>query len=264
MRFTVAPVPCRPMHIFLTGASSGIGAAVARAYGRSGPHRFTLLARREAELEALATELRAVQQEAFVAPCDVTDAVAVQQVVDAAEARFGPIDVVFANAGIGEPASAKRLKAHEVARTMRVNFEGCTNVFCAVLPSMLARGQGHIAAVSSIAGFRGLPGSGPYCASKAALSMMLESMRFELVPLGIAVTTVHPGFVTTPMTARNRFPMPFLWSAERAAAYIVTRMPRRPREINFPWPMVLVMRLARLIPNAIYDRIMGGRSGWKA
>jgi short-subunit dehydrogenase len=126
----------------------------------------------------------------------------------------------------------------------------------AVLPGMLERGRGHIAAVSSVAGFRGLPASGFYSGSKAAVTTFLESLRVDLRSRGIAVTSINPGYIATPLTAKNRFRMPFLMSAERAAVIIADGLERRPAELTFPWQMKLFMNFARLLPNWAYDRVI--------
>jgi len=248
--------------VIVTGASSGIGAAVAVEFARSVHANVVLLARRMEQLEAVAEQVREAGGQALPIPCDVSDAAAVQLAVDRTRAEFGPVDIALANAGMGTPMSMKNFTAERVERTMAVNFLGATHLYAAVLPHMLERGSGTIVGVSSIAGFRGLPSSGPYSASKAALSTMLESMRLELRGRGITVTTVHPGFVKTPMTDPNSFPMPFLVSVDRAAKIVTRGILKRRREVNFPWQMVLLMRLVRWMPDWIYDRVMGGRS-WK-
>lgn len=252
------------MHIFITGASSGIGAAIARSYAATRadePVRITIAARRVAELEALAKELVAAGAEAFALPLDVADLDAVGEAHDAAVAKFGPVDVLVANAGLGEPTTARRLRPDRIQQILRVNVEGATNLICAVLPSMIERKQGHIAAVSSLAGRLALPGHGAYCASKAALSTFLECLRPEVEGLGIQITAIHPGFVATPMTAKNRFPMPWLWTAEQAGAHIVARMRRRPRSIDFPKPLVWLVAFASMLPRSWVARVVSGRAG---
>ena len=179
------------------------------------------------------------------------------------EAELGPVDVALANAGVGTPMPMKKIEAKAIARTMRVNFEGCTNVYAAVVPGMIERGRGRIVGVSSIAGFRGLPASGPYSASKAALTVMLESMRLELKGRGISVTAVHPGFVRTPMTDSNPFKMPFIVEPDRAARIIVKGVMRGKRQVEFPWQLVWLTRMARAMPDWMYDAALGGRTNWK-
>ena len=147
-------------------------------------------------------------------------------------------------------------------RTMRINVEGAANLFAAVLPAMLERHQGQLVGVSSIARWRGLPRSGSYSASKAALTTLMESMRLELRAEGIAVTAVHPGFVVTPMTEKNAFRMPFLMDVDKAARVTTRGILERRRDVNYPRAMVLAVQLSRLMPNWLYDRLMGGKAGW--
>ena len=174
----------------------------------------------------------------------------------ALEAALGPPDLVVANAGIGGQGHALDLRMETLTQTMRTNVEGPVRTLLLALPGMKARGQGHLAGVSSVAGVRGLPGTGVYSASKAALSTILESFRVALRPHNIAVTTINPGYVVSPMTAKNRFKMPWLMPTERAARIIADGLERRRTEINFPWQMAFLYWLARQIPNFLYDRLM--------
>jgi len=246
--------------VLLTGASSGIGAQLAITLAERWRARIGLLARRTEQLEDVAHRVREVGGEAEVLPCDVVDDEAVRRCVETVEDRFGPVDLAIANAGVGDPLPLHKMgDSARIQRVFRVNLEGPANLFAAVLPQMIERGDGHIAAVSSIAGFRGLPGSAPYCASKAGLSCYLESLRLDLKHRGVAVTTIHPGFVATPMTDKNRFPMPFMMSSERAALILERGLRKRKREINFPWQMVGTMRLLRAMPNWMFDLALSPR-----
>lgn len=234
----------------ITGASSGIGAALARELSRRG-WSLALLARRVELLEALVTEL----PNAIAIPCDVADRAAVQSAVRRAEDELGPIELAVANAGMSIPNHSTKFNCAEAEQTIQVNLMGMIYLFDAVIPSMVERRRGQFAGVASVAGLRGLPTAAPYSASKAAMQAFLEATRVELRPYGIAVTTVNPGFVATPMTEKNRFRMPFLIDADRAARIIADGLERRARVIEFPRRMSLVMRLARILPSAIYDRI---------
>lgn len=242
--------------VLLTGASSGIGAALAVELARTRNARIALLARREELLAEVARQVIDAGGEAVAFPCDVVDAEAVAAVVTQVSEQLGPIDIVIANAGVGSAMGVSDLSYETIRHVMDVNYHGTASVLAAVIPGMVERGSGQVAAVSSIASYRGLRRSGPYCASKAAVSTLLESLRLELAPLGISVTTIHPGFIKTPMTDKNKFPMPFMVPVERAARIIATGLLKKRREINFPWQMVLMVKLLRLLPGWMFDRMM--------
>ena len=243
--------------VAITGASSGIGRQLAIELARRGA-TVALLARRQDLLEALAETIRRDGGRARAIPCDVADRAQVERAIGAIAAEEGPIDVLVANAGVGLPTPAHRLDLDVVERLVRVNVLGVMYAVGAVLPAMLERGDGHLVAISSLAGWRGLPSSATYSATKAAVSTWMEGLRVELAPRGIRVTTVHPGFVRTPMTAKNDFPMPFLMDVQRAARIIVRGIEAGRRQINFPVPMVAVMRLARHLPDVVYDMLVAG------
>jgi NAD(P)-dependent dehydrogenase (short-subunit alcohol dehydrogenase family) len=251
--------------VWLTGASSGIGAALARALASRGA-RVALFARRREELEALARDLErsalagaaegaAGAPRVLVQPGDVTDHARVRDAVREAEAAFGGLDIAILNAGVGDSLPAAKLDAAVVRRVFEVNLLGAVHGIEAVLGAFLERGDGVIVGVSSVAGYRGLPQSAPYCASKAALAVFLESLRIDLAPRGIRVLTVSPGFVKTPLTDRNRFPMPFLLAPERAATRILRGIERETRDIHFPWRLTVPMKLVRLLPVWLYDPV---------
>jgi short-subunit dehydrogenase len=242
--------------VFLTGASSGIGGELARTLGAKGA-RIALAARRKDKLDEVAESVRKAGGEALVLPVDVGDRVAVETAVAAAQTTFGPIQTLIANAGIGLPTPARCLDVDRVEEMFRVNFLGAVYATGAVLPAMLEAKGGHIVGVSSLAAWRGMPLTSTYSATKAALSAWLEGLRIELAPKRIQVTAVHPGFIRTPMTANNDFPMPFLMDADRAAAVIIGGIEAGRSEINFPLPMNVAMRLARHLPNVVYDSLIG-------
>lgn len=236
----------------ITGASSGIGAQLSRELVSRGWH-VVMLARRRELLDELATELT---PNATAVACDVTDLTAVKKAVE----ENGPFDLAIANAGISIPTYAPAFNVVDAEAIMRVNVLGMFYLFDAVIPSMVARKSGHFAGVASIAGLRGLPSSGVYSASKAAMQAFLEASRSELQGTGVAVTTINPGFVDTPIVAKYQFKLPFLVPADRAARIIADGLEQRKREIEFPAPMSLLMRTVRLLPNALYDRL-GRRFG---
>lgn len=239
----------------ITGASTGIGASLARELARRG-HAVGLVARRRELLDALAAEIVAAGGKAAVAAADVTDKDSIGPALARLQVELGPCDLLVANAGIGDPSHAKKVPVEVTERVLQLNVFGVLYAAGAVLPGMLERGSGHLAVVSSVASARGLPGSGAYSASKAAVSTLFESWRVDLRPHGIAVTAIHPGFIRTPLTDKNRFPMPFLMESDLAARIIADGLQKRRSDITFPWQMALVMVLLRRLPNCLYDRIM--------
>jgi short-subunit dehydrogenase len=230
----------------LTGASSGIGAALARELSRRG-WAVALLARRGDLLRDLAGEI----DNAVAIECDVTDNASVH---DAVRKAGGPFDLAIANAGVGMPSHATKFNIAEAEQMVRVNVLGMMYLFDAVIPSMVERRSGRFAGVASIAGLRGLPATSVYSSTKAAMQAFLEASRVDLAPYGVGVTIVNPGFIETPMTSKNRFKMPFLMKVDKAASIIADGLERGKRVIEFPLPMSLLMRFARLVPDAVYDR----------
>jgi short-subunit dehydrogenase len=240
--------------VLITGASSGLGAEMARQLAAGGA-KVALVARRADALAALVAEIAAGGGTARAWPADVADAAAMVSVAAAVAAELGPIDVAVANAGIGDLMRSHQFDAALVSRVMRINVEGAANTFGAVLPAMVARRQGQIVGVASLAAWRGLPTSGPYSASKAALDVLLDAMRPELKPYGIAVTTIYPGFVRTPMTDKNDHPMPLMLEVDDAVRIMLHGMARRRATIAFPFLLTRVMRLVHWLPRWLWDPI---------
>ncbi|HEY8711899.1 MAG TPA: SDR family NAD(P)-dependent oxidoreductase [Thermoanaerobaculia bacterium] len=236
----------------ITGASSGIGSALARELARRG-WSIALLARRGELLE----ELRKTSATTSVAiACDVTEAPAVERAARRAEQELGgPFDLAIANAGVSIPGHATKFNLVEAEQMIRVNVIGMMNLFAAVIPSMVERRTGRFAGVASIAGLRGMPTAAAYSASKAAMQNFLEASRIELAPYGVGVTIVNPGFIATAMTEKNKFKMPFLMQADDAARVIADGVERGKRVIEFPRPMSIMMRMMRHVPDALYDRM---------
>jgi NADP-dependent 3-hydroxy acid dehydrogenase YdfG len=246
-------------NVFITGASSGIGAALAVELGKRGA-RIALLARRADELQKIAAEIEKANGEALPLACDVRDAEAVREAVRQAQARFGAIDILIANAGVGGSAAVENLRAADVERVIAVNFLGAVNSVIAVLPQMLERRSGQLVAISSLAGSRGLPKSAAYCASKAAMSAFFESLRVDLRGNGIAVTTIYPGFIKTPLTAGRQAKMPFLLELDDATQRIIRAIETRRRSYWFPFPLSTLVRAMRFTPDAVYDFLIGRAS----
>ena len=211
---------------------------------------MALIARRADLLEKACGSFRAVALAA-----DVTDPAALAAAVRQGEAALGPFDLAVANAGMSVPTHAAKFKLEEAEQIIRVNLLGTMNLFAAVIPSMIERKAGLFAGVASVAGLRGLPTASAYSASKAGMQAFLEASRIDLVPYGVRVSIVNPGFVDTPMVAKNRFRMPFIMNAERAAVVIADGLERGARLIEFPRPMSLLMRTARLLPDAVYEAV---------
>jgi short-subunit dehydrogenase len=243
-----------PRHILITGASSGIGAALARHYA-SAEVRLYLGGRDEQRLQKVAADCR--ERGAAVAPqvVDVRDRPAMRAWVLAADAE-APLDLVVANAGIGLNEDAGP-DSEERARTVfAINLGGVLNVAYPAIERMAARGRGQLALMSSLAGYRGFPEAPAYSASKAAVKALAEAWRGALAARGIRVCAICPGFIGTPMTARRTLRMPFLMSAERAAGIIVSGLARDRARIAFPWPMALGTWLVAALPAALADRIL--------
>jgi NADP-dependent 3-hydroxy acid dehydrogenase YdfG len=242
--------------VVVTGASSGIGEALAVEWGARGAH-VAVVARRPAELEAVAEKVRARGGKALPIVADVADPDAAIAAIQRADAELGGLDMVVANAGLGSTGHASRAKWSDVARLIDVNVRGAMATLAAAIPVMLAQQRGHLVGVTSLAGRRALPQSSAYSASKAAVSTFLEGLRLDLAPAGIKVTDVQPGFVSTPMTAKVDHPMPFLWPSDKAARVIADRLERAPNIVAFPLPLDIATRFGRVLPAWLYRVIIG-------
>lgn len=234
--------------VWITGASSGIGAALARELAGRGAH-VAISARDAGRLTAVAAD-RMVP-----VPVDVTDRAATVAAGERVRTALGGLDVVVANAGTWSEFHVEPWNSELFAQHLQVNVLGAVHTFEATVPQMLAAGRGRVVGVASVAGYRGMPGSEAYSAGKAALINLLESLRGSLAPRGVVVQTVNPGFVRTPMTDRNRFPMPFRVEPDAAARAIADGIARDRAEIVFPWPMAVTMKVARLLPVRVWTAL---------
>ena len=245
--------------VFITGASSGIGQALAYRYHQAG-FRLALVARRTSEVKtwAGAQGISPDSYEIYSADVSVTDSI-----VAAGRdciARQGVPDVVIANAGISVGMdTAVRDDIDVMARTFATNNIGMAATFQPFVDAMVQRGSGILVGIGSVAGIRGLPGHGAYCASKAAVISYCESLRGELRPHGVRVVTVSPGYIDTPLTQQNRYSMPFLMQpadfADRAFRTIQAGVSYR----VIPWQMGVVAKLLRMLPNPLFDKVLAGR-----
>jgi short-subunit dehydrogenase len=240
--------------VLITGASSGIGRALAVELARRGAS-VGLLARRAESLQEVVREIETASGRAVALTADVQDAASMRAAADDLRARFGRIDVLIANAGVGGRIGNAEFDAHDVAHVLGVNVVGAANSVAAVLPEMRARGRGHLVAISSLAGYRGLPKSAPYCASKAALTAMFESLRLDLRGTGLDVTIIYPGFIKTPLTAGRTAQLPYLMELDDATQKIVRAIEQRRKAYAFPWQLASLVRLGLVMPVALYDHI---------
>lgn len=240
----------RVKSLVITGASSGLGLALARHYLLRGAV-VAALARRADLLQALAAEFPG---QVYCYPLDVRDAAAIQRAANDFIARVGLPDMVIANAGVSVGTLTEYpedLAAFQ--QVMDVNVLGMVKLFQPFVAPMRAAKQGSLVGIASVAGFRGLPGAGAYSASKAAAISYLESLRVELHGSGVSVLTICPGYIETAMTARNPYPMPFIIDAQAAAARMARVIERKVSFSVIPWQMGLVGRVLKLLPRVLYD-----------
>jgi short-subunit dehydrogenase len=245
--------------VFITGASSGIGQALAERYAKDG-WRLALVARRGDVMHDWVRAQGLDPERASVHVADVADIESITAAGRACIAAQGLPDVVIANAGISIGMdSAQREDLDVMVRTFATNNVGVAATFHPFIEPMARRGRGTLVGIASVAGIRGMPGHGAYCASKAAVISYCESLRGELRPQGVKVVTISPGYIATPLTSRNRYPMPFLMApadfADRAVRAIAAGVPHR----VIPWPMAVIAMLLRVLPASWLDRLLAGR-----
>ncbi len=234
---------------WITGASTGIGEAVARHMVAKG-WTVAVTARAADKLEALAA---AHPGRIIAAPCDVTDAAAMKATLARIEAQAGrPVALAMFNAGAWREMGAADFDMDAFRVMVNTNLIGTAAGLDAVMPAMMARKSGQIAIVASVAGYRGLPQAVAYGATKAALIAMAESLKFDLDRVGVTMTVVNPGFVKTPMTATNKFPMPFLLEVDDAAERIVRGLASGRFEVTFPWQLAWPLKLLQILPSRLF------------
>jgi short-subunit dehydrogenase len=243
-----------PHHILITGASSGIGAALALTYAGQEGVRLSLQGRNAERLEAIASQARHRGAEVSTYLGDVTDAEKMAVWI-AERDKTAEIDLVIANAGISGGTSEAQDLADQTKAIFTVNVTGVFNTIHPALPLMVRRRRGQVAIVASLAGFRGFAGSAAYGASKAAVRLYGESLRADMAQQGVEINVVCPGFIKTPMTDVNRFSMPFLMSPERAARIIRKGLASNRARIAFPWQMYTMIRILAALPQFLMDAI---------
>lgn len=233
---------------WITGASTGIGREIALQLAAAGV-KVAASARSADKLAELGPGILAV-------PLDVTDAAACRAAVQLIEAQIGPIDLAVFGAGAYSPVAIDALDPGVFAQTMATNYMGVVNCLSATAPGMLARRRGHLSWIASVAGYVGLPKAAAYGPTKAALINLAESLYPEMKERGVAVSVINPGFVETPLTAQNDFPMPFLMKPEDAARRSLEGLARRRFEIAYPRRFVAILKAARALPYPVFFRLI--------
>jgi len=242
----------------VTGASSGIGRSLARRLALRGAP-VALLARRLELLQSLQAEISGAGGRAIALECDVTSLSSVRNAIAKAEAAFGPTERLIANAGAPDTTTPESFEAARIGALLDLNVLGVARCIEVVLPGMLERDRGHLVAVSSLAGYRGLPKSGAYSGSKAALTNLMESLRMDLRGTGLDVTLLLPGFVATKPAKKKKRNRPFRLELEAATARMERSIERRKAYDAFPRSLVALQWLARALPPVLLDRVLAGR-----
>lgn len=245
--------------VFITGASSGIGQAMAKRFYDEG-FSLALVARRTAEIERWATTERLDPQRFKVYSADVAETESIVAAGRVCLSAQGVPDIVIANAGISIGMdSGIRGDIDVMQRTFATNNIGLAATFHPFIAAMEQRGSGRLVGIGSVAGIRGLPGHGAYCASKAAVIAYCESLRGELRDSGVKVVTICPGYIDTPLTRQNRYSMPFLMTADAFAARAFDAITQGVSYRVIPWQMGYIAKILRALPNALFDKVLAGR-----
>ena len=238
--------------IWITGASSGIGKALAIKFAKEG-WKVAISARRENLLNEIAKNYNGI----FPYPLDVTDSNKCELVFSSIKEKFKNVDISVFSTGIHDPKSEKSLDLNKVRQIMEVNFFGTINSVNAVYKYYKERKSGQISIVSSVAGYRGLPAGGAYCASKSALTSFTESLNFDMKRKNVRVSLISPGFIKTPMTDQNDFPMPMIKTPEFAAEEIYNGLVKKNAfEIHFPKSFTFIMKILQILPNWAYFKLV--------
>lgn len=240
----------------VTGASSGIGWELARQLAEQN-WQVAVVARRVERLQQLTQQIASTGGTALAVAADIGVREQVEQAYRLVREQLGVPELIIANAGVGRPTLAEpAVNLEDVEEMIRTNLLGVIYTLSVPLPDLLARRRGHLVAISSLAGYRGLPGESAYCASKAAVNVYLDGLRIHLRGSGVRVTTICPGFVKTPMTENNDFYMPGLLDAPEAARRILRAIHKGKKVYNFPWYVHWMVQLSRWVPDAWMQRVM--------
>ena len=246
--------------VFITGASSGIGQALAWRFHQAG-YRLALVARRTSEVKSWAEAMKMGASSYEIYSADVSDVASIVAAGAACRVSQGVPDVVIANAGISIGMdSAIQRDLDVMANTFATNNIGVAATFHPFISAMVQRGTGALVGIGSVAGIRGLPGHGAYCASKAAVIAYCESLRGELRSSGVKVVTICPGYIDTPLTRKNTYAMPFLMQPDAFASKAFDTIVAGSSYRVIPWQMGVVAKLLRLLPNALFDKALAGRA----
>lgn len=241
--------------VLITGASSGIGYSLAKLLPMENCS-LALLSRRENILNDLVNEIKISGTQVRAYKCDVGNIDEVRSSFEQIRKDFGKIDIAILNAGVSSRADVRKYSSSTAKKIFEANTFGIINCVEQLLPDFIKRKEGMIAGVSSLAESRGFPRSGFYNASKAAATLLLESLRVELKPYNIKIVIVKPGFVRTPMTDKNEFQMPFLMDVERAARIIINGIKKEKSIIQFPLPIVIGSKIIKFMPDWLFDFLM--------
>lgn len=244
--------------ILITGASSGIGKELALLLSKE-RCKLVLIARRIEILNELKREIENNGSELFTIKCDVTDKAQVKNTVESVIKKFDHIDGAILNSGVSLNQSFANFNSSIAEQTFAVNYFGIVHFLNEILPLLKKQRSGFVAGVSSLADARGFPVSGFYCSSKAAVTSLLESLKAEYKPFNVKIISVHPGFIKTPMTDKNEFPMPFLMDVKKAGKLIIDNLKKEKSVIRFPWQMAFITSLLKRIPAPWFQYIANKR-----
>ena len=244
--------------VIITGASSGIGKGLATLYATAG-YDCGLIARRESKLIELKKELeKTTSANVTIGVCDVSKKDAIITCIEDMIDHFGRVDVLIANAGISLASPAYKTTTDHFEKTIQINVLGAGYCAYAVIPTMIKQQSGQIAVISSLAGYRGLPEAGAYCASKSAVNALFESMRLDLKKHSINVSIIRPGYIKSPITNRNEFYMPFLQNTDVGCKKIFRAIQKKRKIFAFPWPLAQIVQTFYFLPCWLYDLCLAG------